>query len=96
MTVEEELQDGDASARNCSMTCRICWMRRGAFRKCLRKEIIPILLEAALHGLRIENIRVGVTLDSSAVATQNLLKDCVTRGSMTPLGVATLSPMEEL
>ena len=54
-------------------------MRRRALGEGLRQEIIPVSVEATLHGLGIENIRVRVGLDSSAMAGQNLSNESAAR-----------------
>jgi hypothetical protein len=72
ITVEEELQDGDASAGDGAMAGRIRRMGGGAFGESLRKEIIPIPVEAALHRLGVEHVVVHVALKRPAMASQNL------------------------
>src|SRR5690242_11591055 len=51
------------------------WIRRmggRALRESLRKEIIPISTQAALHRLRVQHVVVHVALQSPAMASQNL------------------------
>src|SRR6476646_10910277 len=57
------------------MAGRICRMSGGAFGESLRKEIIPIPIEAALHCLGVEHVVVHVALQRPAMASQNLSRN---------------------
>src|SRR5262249_27020358 len=67
MAIEEELQNGNASAGDAAMAGRIRRMGRRAFWESLGKEIIPILSEALLHRLRVKHVVVRVALQRSAM-----------------------------
>src|SRR5437867_8533460 len=54
------------------MAGRIRRMGGRAFGESLRKEIIPIPIEAALHRLGVEHVVVHVALERPAIASQNL------------------------
>src|SRR5437762_14315491 len=54
------------------MAGRIRRMGGRAFGESLRKEIIPIPIEAALHRQGVEHVVVHVALERPAIASQNL------------------------
>src|SRR6266508_4624186 len=75
------------------MARRIDRMRRRTFGECLRKKVIPISIEAALHGQRVKNIVVHVPIEGSPVASQNLANDGTARfGSVTEMDEPLLVP----
>ncbi len=75
ISVEEEFQDGDASAGDRAVTGRIGRVRRRAFGEGLREEVIAVFGETGLDGLRIEDVAVEVDIDRVAEAAQDLADD---------------------
>ncbi len=73
--VEEEFQQGNASAPNRSVTSRIGRVIRGALGESLGKQIRPIFAEALRHRLRVQNIAVQPSVDPVLVAAQNLVQN---------------------
>ena len=72
IAVEEEFQDGNASARDGAMAGRIRRMGRRAFGESLGEEVVPVSVEAGLHRLGVEHVVVHVALERVAEAFQNL------------------------
>src|SRR5271169_432343 len=62
VAVEEELQHSDAGSGDGSMSRGIRGMRGRAFGKRLGQEVGAVLVEAALHGLRVQDVVMRVAL----------------------------------
>ena len=54
------------------MAGRVSRMSWRTFGKRLRKKVIPICVEAALHSGRVENIVINTAIERSSVAGQDL------------------------
>src|SRR5215469_5528174 len=79
ITIEEELQNGNASTAHCSVTGGIGWMSRRTLRKRLGEEVRPVLAEALGYRLRVQNVGVWHSLERGA-------GDRLVDQSSTPLG----------
>ena len=66
------------------MAGRIRRMGRRAFGESLRKEVVPISVEAALHRLGVEHVVVHVALERVAMASQNLAHNRAARLGTVP------------
>src|SRR5437016_9065817 len=64
-----------------------------SFGKCLRKKVIPVFVEAALHGPRVKNIVVQCGVERATATSQNLAQDGAARlGTMTKVNIPLLVP----
>ena len=93
VTVEEKLQDSNASAGNRAMAGGVSWMGWRTFGECLRKKVIPMSVETPLHSDRVENVVINSAIQSSPVVSQNLANDSAARlGTMTQMDVPLVIP----
>src|SRR5262245_53690283 len=75
------------------MAGRIGRMGWRSFRKRLRKKVVPISVEAALHCQRVKNIVVKSGIDRAAITRQNLAQDGATGlGTLTKVDIPLLVP----
>src|SRR5215831_1259019 len=75
------------------MAGKIGWMGWRSFRKRLRKKVVPISVEAALHCQRVKNIVVKSGIDRAAITRQNLAQDGATGlGTLTKVDIPLLVP----
>src|SRR6267143_1793904 len=79
ITVEEEFQNGNASARNNTVARRVRGVCRRALGKRLRKQVAPIFVETALQGLRLQDIVVENAVDAASLAGLDQLDDSASR-----------------
>src|SRR6516164_11197525 len=66
------------------MAGRIRRMSGRAFGESLRKEIIPISIEALLHCLGVKHVVVHVALERAAMASKHLSRNCAARFGTVP------------
>ena len=75
------------------MPGRIGRMGWRSFRECLRKKVIAVSVEAALHSERVKNVVVQCGIDRAAVPGENLAQDGAARlGTMTKVDIPLLVP----
>src|SRR5436305_15094035 len=75
LTIEEKLQNGNASASHRAMSSRVSRMRWRTFGESLRQQVIAVSCEASLNSRRVENIVVDTSIERSSLASQNLAND---------------------
>ena len=75
------------------MAGRIGRMGWRTFGECLRKKVIPISVETALHCQRVKNIVVQCGIDRAAITSQNSAQDGAARlGTITKVDIPLLIP----
>src|SRR6266567_1084097 len=93
ITVEEKLQDGNASASNRAMAGGVSRVGWRTFGECLREKVIRISVKAPLDSHRVENIVVDPAIERSPVASQNLADDgAAGLGTLTQMDIPLVIP----